>query len=137
MTNSALKQNHHDDLIHCPICLEHYSFEDVEISYRHFFIGSDELLYIGLCSECYHPVLDALGVGDQTPTRQLEQNIPKFPQIWVSIATDVEMIVNNDDFKAALKNGHGLSRSAYEAVKRGDYVKSPFFGSNIMLSWED
>ena len=129
--------NPQDDIIHCPICLKPYPFKDVEISYRHIFLGADEIIYLGLCSECYHPVIDALAKGDRTPTRQLERNIPKFSEIWVSVASEVAMIVNNDDFKAALTNGHGLSRSAYEAVKRGDYIKSPFSGPNIMLSWED
>ena len=133
----AFTPNSQDELISCPICLKPYAFKDVEISYCHFFIGSEELVYISLCSDCHYPVIEALEVGDQAPTKQLERNIPKFSEIWVSVASEVAMIVNNDDFKAALTNGHGLSRSAYEAVKRGDYIKSPFSGPNIMLSWED
>ena len=63
-------------------------------------------------------------------------NIFSNPDKCLSVTTEVAMVMNDHSFSDALLNGHGLTRAAYDAVKRGDYSKLPFSGPGLMMIWD-
>jgi hypothetical protein len=119
----------------CPHCLKEYDFSTVEPCYTHQFRGSDELFYVGLCSGCHRKLLAENKPGKRGIVHRVGPNILFHPDKWLSATTEVAMVVHGGDFAAALLHGHGLNKKAYNAIKKGNYAKSPWSSPRLIMSW--
>ena len=119
----------------CPHCLADYNFSDAKPDYIHRIKGFDEIFYVALCYKCRSLVQTHRKVYKKQTVSCIGLNIFSNPDKWLSVTTEVAMVMNDHNFSDALLNGHGLTRIAYDAVKRGSYWKLPFAGPGIMMIW--
>jgi len=119
----------------CPHCLADYDFSEAKPCYIHSFKDFDEIFYVALCSDCTALMAASAGVGKKRRVHRIGQNIFSNPDKWLSVTNQVAMVMNNHNFSDALLNSHGLSRSVYDAIMRGNYSKLPFAGPGLMMIW--
>ena len=120
----------------CPHCLAEYNFSDAKPGYIHSIKGFDEIFYVALCYNCRGLVQTHWKMEKKQTVRRIGRNIFSNPDKRLSVTTEVAMVMNDHSFSDALQNGHGLTRAAYDAVKRGDYSKLPFSGPGLMMIWD-
>ena len=121
--------------IFCPHCLAEYNFNKAKPRYKHSIKNFDEIFYVALCGSCWNQVNTGKGVIKKHSLHQIGKNIFSNPDKWLSVTTEVAMVMNDHSFSDALMNGHGLSRVAYNAVKQGTYWKLPFANPSLMMIW--
>ena len=121
--------------IFCPHCSEKYNFNKATPRYIHSIKGFDEIFYVALCVSCWKQTNTGQGVIKKHSLHHIGKNIFSNPDKWLSVTTEVAMVMNDHSFSDALMNGHGLSRVAYNAVKQGTYWKLPFANPSLMMIW--
>jgi len=120
----------------CPHCLVEYDFNEAKPCYIHCIRGLDETFYVALCYDCRTLMPKGRKVARKRTVHRIGQNIFSHPDKWLSVTNEVAMVMNDHNFSDALLHGHGLTRAAYDAVKRGDYSKLPFSGPGLMMIWD-
>lgn len=120
----------------CPHCLAEYNLSDAKPDYIHSIKGFDEIFYVALCYDCRRLMQPQRKMEKKHTVHRIGLNIFSNPDKCLSVTTEVAMVMNDHSFSDALQNGHGLTRAAYDAVKRGDYSKLPFSGPGLMMIWD-
>tara|TARA_E500000178_G_scaffold339194_1_gene380326 strand:- start:36 stop:434 length:399 start_codon:yes stop_codon:yes gene_type:complete len=120
----------------CPHCLAEYNLSDAKPDYIHSIKGFDEIFYVALCYDCRRLMQPQRKMEKKHTVHRIGLNIFSNPDKCLSVTTEVAMVMNDHSFSDALQNGHGLTRAAYDAVKRGDYSKLPFSGPGLMIIWD-
>ena len=120
----------------CPHCLAEYNLSDAKPDYIHSIKGFDEIFYVALCYDCRRLMQPQRKMEKKHTVHRIGLNIFSNPDKRLSVTTEVAMVMNDHSFSDALQNGHGLTRAAYDAVKRGDYSKLPFSGPGLMMIWD-
>ena len=120
----------------CPHCLAEYNLSDAKPDYIHSIKGFDEIFYVALCYNCRRLMQPQRKMEKKHTVHRIGLNIFSNPDKCLSVTTEVAMVMNDHSFSDALQNGHGLTRAAYDAVKRGDYSKLPFSGPGLMMIWD-
>jgi len=122
--------------ISCPHCLAEYNLSDAKPDYIHSIKGFDEIFYVALCYDCRRLMQPQRKMEKKHTVHRIGLNIFPNPDKCLSVTTEVAMVMNDHSFSDALQNGHGLTRAAYDAVKRGDYSKLPVSGPGLMRIWD-
>jgi hypothetical protein len=117
----------------CPHCLAEYNLSDAKPDYNYSIKGLDEIFYVALCYDCRRLMQSQRKMEKKHTVHRIGLNIFSNPDKCLSVTTGVAMVMNDHSFSDALLNGHGLTRMAYEAVKRGSYWKLPFAGPGLMM----
>ena len=104
----------------CPHCLAEYNLSDAKPDYIHSIKGFDEIFYVALCYDCRRLMQPQRKMEKKHTVHRIGLNIFSNPDKCLSVTTEVAMVMNDHSFSDALQNGHGLTRAAYDAVKRGD-----------------
>ena len=120
----------------CPHCLTEYDLSEAKPCYIQKFCGEEETFLIGLCPDCQLLITKRNKSTSKRMARQSWHNIWCHSDKWLSVTNEVAMLVNDHNFSDALLNGHGLSRSVYDAIMRGNYFTLPFAGPGLMISWD-
>ena len=120
----------------CPHCLAEYNLSDAKPDYIHSIKGFDEIFYVALCYDCRRLMQPQRKMEKKHTVHRIGLNIFSNPDKCLSVTTEVAMVMNDHNFPDALLHGHGLTRAAYVAVKRGDYSKLPFSGPGLMMIWD-
>jgi hypothetical protein len=119
----------------CPHCLAEYNFSDAKPDYIHSIKGFDENFYVALCYNCRGLIQAQKKIDIKHIVHRIGLNIFSNPDKRLSVATEVEMVMNNHRFSDALLNGHGLNRKAYNAVKKGNYWKLSCAQPGLIMMW--
>ena len=97
--------------IFCPHCLAEYNFSEAKPDYIHSIKGFDEIFYVALCYNCRSLVQHTGKWRKNKQFARIGQNIFSNPDKWLSVTTEVAMVMNDHNFSDALLNGHGLYAS--------------------------
>ena len=124
-----------NDLVCCPHCLNDYGLIEARPCYRHRFKNCDDILFVALCNSCRKEFKPEQHPVDQDALQCISKNLLSNPERWLSATSEVAMVMNGYNFCDALKNGHGLSRAAYEAVKKGYYFKLAYDQPGLVMIW--
>ena len=130
-----IRETANGEVICCPHCLANYKLSMAKPDYIHRFNGFDEIFYVALCFDCRRLVKSQRKVGRKHTVQRIGLNIFSNPEKWLSVTTEVSMVMNDYSFSDALLNGHGLTRAGYDAVKQCGYWKLPFAGSGLIMIW--